>query len=334
MADVKTMADLARLAGVSPSTVSRALNDNPAIPKVTRSRILALAAQHNYRVNVRARALRLQRSHTVAAVFPQSEGSTRLMTDPFYLEIMGAISDELSTHGYDLLVSLSRGETDWYQRYVIDGRADGLLILERDTEARGVRQLTDVGVPFVAWGPTLPGQQHVSVGGDSFKGALLAVKHLIARNRKTIGFIGGDRTMIETQQRFAGYQAALSEAGLPFRSRLISYTDYTPRQASTALGQLLEVEPQLDAIFFCSDVMAVTSYETLRQAGRRIPEDVAVIGYDDIPLASYAYPRLTTIRQEVVEGGRLMVRKLLALLAGETVISEMLPVTLQLRESA
>lgn len=257
------------------------------------------------------------------------------MTDPFYLEIMGAISDELSAYGYDLLVSLSRGdETDWYQRYVLDGRADGLLILERDTEARGVRQLTEAGVPFVAWGPILPGQQHISVGGDSFKGALLAVRHLHSRGREHIGFIGGDGAMIETQQRFAGYQAALREAGLPYRSRLVAYTDYTPHQAQAAIRQILETVPQLDAIFFCSDVMAVTSFETLRQAGRRIPKDVAVIGYDDIPLASYAHPRLTTIRQEVVEGGRLMVRKLLALFAGETVTSEMLPVTLQLRESA
>jgi DNA-binding LacI/PurR family transcriptional regulator len=329
------MADLARLAGVAPSTVSRALGGHPAIPEGTRARILALAAEHNYRVNVRARALRLQRSHTVAAIFPQGKGSARLMSDPFYLEIMGAMSDELSKHGYDLLVSLSRGnETAWYQRYVLERRADGLLLLERDIEAKGVRRLSEAGVPFVAWGPILPGQQHISVGGDSFQGALLAVKHLIARGRRTIGFIGGDKTMIETQQRFAGYQAALREAGFGYRARLVRYTDYTPLQARAAVGELLEANARLDAIFFCSDVMAVTSFETLRQRGKRIPDDVAVVGYDDIPLASYAHPRLTTIRQEVVAGGRLMVSKLLALLAGETVASEMLPVSLQLRESA
>ncbi len=332
MAHIKTMADLARLAGVSPSTVSRALSKHPSIPEKTRERISALAARHAYHPNIPARNLRLQRSNTVAAVFPQSQRSGRRMSDPFYLEIMGAISDELSVHGYDLLVSLTRGE-ETYQRYVLDKRADGLLILERDTEEKGVRQVQAAGVPFVVWGPSLPGQSYVSVGGDSFSGAQQAVAHLLRTGHTTIGFVGGDPTMIETQQRYLGFAQALQAGNQRLDARLVAYTDYTPQEAKVAVRRMVQDVPSLDAVFFCSDFMAVAAFETLRQAGKRIPEDVAVIGYDDIPLAAHCHPKLTTVRQEVYEGGRGLVKKLLLLLAGEQPDSEMLDVSLRLRDS-
>lgn len=331
---VRTMADIARLAGVSTSTVSRALSSHPSIPEVTRERIVAIARAHDYRVNLRARNLRLKRSYTVAAVFPQGEKSRRLMSDPFYLEIMGAISDELSLHGYDLLISRAQGtEEAWISRYVLDKRADGLLVLERDVEGVGVAILEEAGVPFVVWGPTLPGQRYPSVGGDSVRGAILAVRHLAGLGRRRIGFVGGDRTMIETTLRHRGYREGLNEAGFDYDATRVVDTDYTPEQARRAVETLVARCPDLDALLFCSDLMAVVALETLRRLGRRVPDDVAVVGYDDIPLASHCVPALTTVRQEIYEGGRLMVRKLLALLAGEGATAEMLPIALKVRAS-
>ena len=256
------------------------------------------------------------------------------MSDPFYLEMMGALSDELRLHGYDLLVSLTQGdEADDWQRYVSGGQADGLLVLERDTKEKTVTALENAGVPFVAWGPVLPGQSYVSVGGDSYLGAKEAVGRLLA-TRAQVGFVGGDKTMVETCERYRGYRDALKEAGRKLDKRLVVFTDYTPQQAKDAVRELLERIPTLDALFFCSDFMAVAAFDTLRQAGKRVPEDVAVFGYDDIPLAAHAYPSLSTVRQEVYKGGRLMVKKLLTLLAGEQVTSEMVPVALKMRDSS
>jgi DNA-binding LacI/PurR family transcriptional regulator len=325
------MADLATLAGVSVSTVSRALSGHASIPKATRRKIEGLARKHHYRINTQAQNLRLQRSNTIAVVFPQAQGSHRLTSDPFYLQIMGGISDELRTRGYDLLLSLSQ-EDDW-QRYVLDKRADGLLVLERDTNEHVIDVLEQAAIPFVVWGPVLPEQTYVSVGGDSYGGAKTAVEHLLASGRKHIGFMGGDQTMIETHLRYRAYCDALKEAGKRLDAAKITFTDYTPERAKAAVGTMLKTAPKLDALFCCSDVMALAAFDPLRQAGRDIPEDVAVIGYDDIPLAAHCHPSLSTVRQEVYRGGRLMVQTLLQLLQGEIVTSQMLPVQLMRRDS-
>ncbi len=335
MMPIKTMAELARLAGVSSSTVSRALSGHASIPPATRARIAALAQEHQYRLNTRARNLRLQRSHAVAAVFPQASQSGRLMSDPFYLEILGALSDELSFHGYDLLISRARGDDDsWYQRYVLDKRADGLLLLERDHAELGVQRLMAAGVPFVVWGPLLPNQRYISVGGDSLGGAVLAVRHLLQEGRKQLAFVGGDESMIETKLRFQGFKQALTEAGQAYQPQSVMFTDYTPAAAQQAVAQLLQQQPATDGIFFCSDFMALAAYEVLRERGLRIPQDIAIVGYDDIPLASLTGPPLSTIRQEIAQGGRLMVQKLLAILADKPVRAEELPIQLKVRGSS
>ena len=331
---VMRMADIAKLAGVSPATVSRALNGNSLIPAETRERILEIARAHNYRRDLRARNLRLGRSHTVAAVFPQSESSHRLMSDPFYLEIMGPITDELARFDFDLLVSRARGsEEEWYQRYILAKRADGLLVLERDLAHIGVSMLRKAGVTFVVWGPELPNQRCVSVGGNSFEGAREAVSHLLRLGRRHIGFVGGDAKMVETNERLKGYRQALLEEDVLFREELIVYTDYTPESSGEAVKRLLEVHAELDAIFFCSDLMAVAGMEALRQRGLRVPDDISVIGYDDIPLATHCNPPLTTVRQEIGQGGRLMVQKLLELIEGQEVHSVTVPTKLVVRQS-
>lgn len=332
--DVRTMADLARLAGVSTSTVSRALNRHVAIPEATRQRILELAEKHQYRIDARGRNLRLGTTRTLAALLPKSVGSGRRMSDPFYLEILSGITQELAGHGYDLLISQAGHDTGAYARYVREKRADGLLVLERDTGEGGVRLLQRAGVPFVVWGPVLPGQDYVSVGGDALRGARLAARHLLAMGRRRIAFIGGERTMIESALRLRGFREALAEAGLELDPARTLFTDDTPRQARAAVTELLTLAGDSDAIFFCSDYLAVTAMEVLKERGRIVPDDVAVIGYDDVPLARQATPKLTTIRQEIHAGGRLMGRKLIESLAGGAPEPELLPVRLVLRDSA
>lgn len=328
------MSDIARLAGVSSSTVSRALNHSPSIPLETRERILQIARDHNYQLDTQAQNFRLKRSKTIATVFPYNGPSKRLISDPFYMELTGAITDELAEYDYDMLIArVPTFDAAWCDRYILNKRVDGILIVDRGLEDAGVQRLHEMEANFVVWNPVMEGQDFVSVGCDSVGGAKQAVRHLAGLGRRHIAFVGGNGDMVETYLRRVGYEAGLAECGLPIDPNLILYTDFTPQEGHLAIQHLLSVQPQLDAIFFCSDVLAVSAMEKLREQGRHVPEDVSIIGYDDIPLAAHCTPRLTTIHQQIHEGGRLMVQKLFALLDNQQVESALLPSQLIIRDS-
>ncbi len=330
-----TIADVARAAEVSTSTVSRALNNHTTIPEHTRHHIQQVASELRYRPDVRARNFRLQRSQTIATLFPYQDASRRPISDPFYLEIMGAITDELDQHGYDSIIARVHIETDdWCNRYVLDKRVDGLLLIDRALDDVGIATLQALDAKFVVWGARLPEQTYVSVGCDSQAGARDAVRHLSAMGRRRIGFIGGFKGMVETVTRRQGYEAGLTECGLPVDEALVVFTDFTPEAARNAVHSLLDRAPDLDGIFACSDFMAVGVMEVLRQMGREVGREIAVVGYDDIPLAAYCSPPLTTIHQPIQQGGRLMVQKLFDLLDGQTVESSVLPHELVVRNSS
>lgn len=334
MASRVTMQDISNAAGVSVATVSRALANHPAIPERTREHVLQIARDLNYRVDERARNFRLQRSGTVAVLLPYSGESRRLISDPFYLEIVGAISDALDPYGYDLVIArVPVGQAAWASRYVMDRRVDGVLLIDRAVDDPNIEALMTLGAPFVVWGAALSGQTYASVGGDGIAGGTMAVTHLAHFGRRCIGFIGGYREMVETTQRRLGYERGLKAAGLHENERLIVYTDFTPDAAQGAAHALLDRNPTLDAIFVCSDFMAVGVMEVLRARGRRVPEDVSIVGYDDIPLARYCSPPLTTIHQPIHEGGRQMVESLFSLLNGEPPTPITLPLELVIRGS-
>jgi DNA-binding LacI/PurR family transcriptional regulator len=329
-----TMADIGKVAGVSASTVSRALAGSPNIPEITRQHVLKIAAELNYRVDERARNFRLQRSQTIATLFPYQGESKRQISDPFYMEIAGAITDELDLHGYDLIIArVSVGKDDWCARYIADKRVDGVILIDRALDDAGVNTLQAMGANFVIWGQAVPDQQYASVGVDNVAGAAEAVRHLAALGRRNIGFIGGFGGMIETDSRRQGYLLGMEQAGLAADSRLMCFTDFTPDAAQRTVQSLLQAAPQLDGLLVCSDFMAVAVMETLRGLGRSVPDTISVIGFDDIPLAAYCTPRLSTVHQPIQEGGRHMARKLLAMLDGEPPTPETLPYQLIVRDS-
>jgi DNA-binding LacI/PurR family transcriptional regulator len=328
------MSDIARLAGVSPSTVSRAFNNSPSIPAETRERILKIAQAHNYQLDTQAQNFRLKRTKTIATVYPYNGPSKRLISDPFYMELTGAITDELAEYDYDMLIArVPTFDPSWCDRYILNKRVDGILMVDSGLEDQGIARLQALGAAFVVWNPQVENQDFVSVGCDSIGGARRAVEHLYRLGRRRIAFVGGNSAMVETYLRRVGYEAGLAVCGLPLDPALILYTDFTPQQGHLAIKTLLAQQPQLDAIFFCSDVLAMAAMEELRGQGRRVPEDVSVVGYDDIPLAAHCTPRLTTVRQHIHEGGRLMVQKLFALLDGQAVESALLPSELIVRDS-
>jgi DNA-binding LacI/PurR family transcriptional regulator len=334
MTKVRTLADIAAELNVSTSTVSRSLNDSPLISEATKKRIKKFVRQHNYQLHIGARNLRLKRTNTVAVLIPFGAESDRQLSDPFYLELLGAIASELSINDYDLLLSRANAEDDrWYQRYIMGKMVDGLIIVGRKIQDRGIAKLVEREVCFTVWGPPLADQPYLSVGTDGVSGALLAVTHLATLGRRRIAFIGGDKDETETAFRLLGYKQALAEAGLESRSELITYTQFTSESGYSAMCLLLERVPELDAVFVCSDLMATAAITALRKAGRRLPDDVAVVGYDDISLASHFNPALTTVRQQISLGGRLLASTLMAALRGEETQSTTLKAELIVRES-
>jgi DNA-binding LacI/PurR family transcriptional regulator len=331
---VKTIADIARLAGVSKSTVSRALNDSPLIGEETKERIRALARRHNFRINVPARQLSLQQSHTIAFV-THAFHKDFSVADLFGLEIMGGVSSGLSANGYDMLVvHVNPRETEWAHDYLDTGRVDGFILLTSTRKSDHIQALVKMGAPFIAWGPPKPGLSHCSVTGDNISGGKLATEHLIRSGRGRIAFLGGPPDELEVQHRFEGYKMALQEVGKSIDSALLAYGDFTDTSGAVAMRSLLEQAPDLDAVFVNSDLMAIEAMNVIREQGRRVPEDIAVVGYDDLSIAAHCNPPLTTIRQNIPLAGRLLAQNLLQYLETSVVTNTSIPVELIIRRSA
>ena len=328
------MADIGDLAGVSVSTVSRALNGNTAIPEATRKRIIEIAKAHNYVLDERARNFRLQRSQMIALVFPYIGDSHRMISDPFYMEMLGAVSDALVNDDYDVIVSrVPATDVSWCEKYVVKQRVDGIIIVDRCVDDVCVNRLQELNAPFVIWGPPMPNQDVISVGCDTVRGAKTAVQHMLNLGRQRIGFIGGHKEMVETHLRYIGYEQALADAGLHVRADLVAYTDFTQQQGVDAAKSLLAADPELDGLFVCSDFMSIGIMEYLRSTGRNVPHDVSVVGYDNVQLAAYCSPRLTTMSQDIYNSGHRLVTKLLDLIEGHDVESETFPAKLIVRDS-
>lgn len=334
MTEKFTMADIARLAGVSTSTVSRALKGHASIPEVTRQRIQQIADDNNYILNARARNFRLQRSQMIATVFPYKGASRRMISDPFYMEMLGSIADELALHNYDLMISrVSLDDQSWCGDYVQNKLVDGIIIVDCAVKDMNIQRLQDLSANFVVLKPPSPEQTYISIGGYSYQAGIEVVKHLYQLGRRKIGFIGGHRDMVETNLRYRGYIQGLTDVGLHHDDRLVTFTDFSPQAGATATHKLLKQSPDLDAIFICSDFMAIAAMQVLVEQGRAIPADVSIVGYDDVQLARHSTPPLTTVRQEITTSGQLLVQKLLAIIDGKDVKSEYLPVNLIVRSS-
>ena len=331
---VQTIADIARLANVSKSTVSRALNDSPLIGADTKERIRAIAREHNFRINAPARRLSLKQSRTIAFV-THAYHRDFSVADLFGLEIMGGVFNGLNANGYDMLVvHMNPRETDWAHQYLDSGKADGFILMTSSRKQNHIKTLIAMDAPFIIWGLPLPNFGCSSVSGDNFNGGKLAAEHLIRSGRKRIAFLGGPVDELEVKQRFSGYESALLEAGLEIDPRYFAYGDFSDTSGAVAMRHLLEQAPDLDAVFVNSDLMAIAAMEVIRDHGRRVPEDIAVVGYDDLSIAQYCYPTLTTIRQNVPLAGRLLAQNLVQYLQTGVVTHVTMPVELIERKSA
>ena len=335
MKSVLTLADIARLANVSRSTVSRALNDSPLLNPETKARIQAIARDHHVRINVSARNLRLRTSRTIAFVAPVYTPAFASAEDLFGLEMVGGISHGLHALGYDcLIVQRDPDDPAWAQHYLESGRVDGFILLASYLPAAYLTTLVQQQIPFIVWGLPLPSLTCCSVTGDNRTGGILGTEYLIRTGKRRIAFLGGPAESLTIQHRFDGYCEAIQAASRSVDAALVVAGDYTYASGMAAMQRLLDQAPDLDAVFVTSDLMAIAAIDVIRERGKRVPEDIAVVGYDDVAIARYNSLPLTTIRQNIPSAGQLLAQNLIHYLETGTVTTATIPVELVVRQSA
>jgi DNA-binding LacI/PurR family transcriptional regulator len=332
---VQTIADIARLAGVSKSTVSRALNNSPLISDETRRHIQAIAREKNFQINLPAQRLNTKESRTIAFV-THGQHKEFSFADLFTLELISSVSRALSEEHYDLLMVQVDPYAccDWSANYLDTGRADGFILMTSTRKSTHIKSLLGMKSPFIVWGMPLPGYSYPSVTGDDLSGGKLAAEHLIRSGRRKIAFLGGPADELEVQRRYGGFAAALQLAGLELEQKRVAYGDYTTESGADTMRLLLEASPDLDAVFVNSDLMAMSAMDALRENGRHIPDDVAVVGYDNLSIAQVSNPPLTTVSQNLPQAGRLLARNLIQYLQTGVVTNAVVPVDLVVRKSA
>ena len=332
---VQTIADIARLANVSKATVSRALNDSSLVKEETKARIQAIAKEHHFRINAPARNLSTRQSHAIAFVTHAYHLKSFSMEDLFTLEIMGGITNGLHELGYEMLVAhVDPSKDDWAHQYLDSGRVDGFILMTSSKKQWHIKTLVDMNAPFIVWGVPNPKYRYCSVTGDNVTGGRLATAHLIGLGRKRIAFLGGAEDTREVQDRFEGYKEALLDAGRDVQQDLLAFGDFSHTSGKKAMRQLLAQAPDLDAVFVNSDLMAIGAINVIHEVGKRVPEDIAVVGYDDLSIAGYNSLPLTTIRQNIPLAGKLLAQNLIQFIETGAITNVTLAVELVVRQSA
>ncbi|MEU6809855.1 LacI family DNA-binding transcriptional regulator [Streptomyces sp. NPDC046831] len=306
-----TLEEVAARAGVGRGTVSRVINNAAGVKESTRRTVQRAIEELGYVPNLAARSLAGRRADAVALVM--TEPDWRQFAEPFFSEIVSSLGDALSGTGMQLMLTLVRSDAERqrFLEYARGGRVDGVLLMSVHAGDPLPDMLAEARLPTVLLGRR-SGDEYVSyVDVDNVGGARSAISHLLERGRRAIATITGPADMYVTQCRLRGYQEALALAGLKGEQTLVAEGDFTTESGRRAMAALLRRHPEIDGVLAASDTTAAGALETLHSAGRRVPDDVAVIGFDDFPLAQRTTPRLTTVRQPIEAMGRAMVRLLL-----------------------
>ena len=321
-----TMENLAQLAGVSTITVSRALRDSPLVTEATREKIRRLAEEQGYRFNLSARNLRMRRSYSVAVVVEMTPVAGRPMSDPYPLELLGGITQELTMSGYSVVLTARQ----LLNTPPVQG-ADGLILLGQGLHGEAVRAVQQTRLPLVVWGALEPDSPGVVVGSDNRKGGASAADRFLELGRRKLLFLG-DVDHAEVRERCAGFIEAFAGRA---NVHIIRPKAFTFEAGFDSVAALLRKKGlhAFDGLFAASDLLAMGAIRALTEAGLRVPDDVSVIGYDDTPGAATFVPPLTSVHQYLRDGGVLLARKMLAVLDGKPAHSEMLPTNLIVRQT-
>ena len=325
--------DLARLAGVSIATASRALNDSPAVNDRTKQAIWKLAREHDYPFRRYMPAGPIGAQGTIALVTPRPQGREGRLSDPFFLELLAGVGEAARERGCDLVMShVSPANLDDLSVAMTTSRADGVIFLGQSTLHGAFNRMAETESRFVVWGAELPDQNYCSVGSDNINGGRRATSHLARLGRKRIVYLG-DLDPPEAMQRQRGYVEALDIAGLAQDPDLVVPAHFEVESAEASVDSMLARGLDFDGIVAASDLIALGAVRSLLHHGKTVPGDVSVIGFDNVPFSRYSRPALSTIAQDTMKAGRLMVSKLLDSTGDRPGRSERIPTDLIVRET-
>ncbi len=330
---VRTLADLAKIAGVSPGTVSRALAGNSLVNTKTREKIEAIAREHGFRPNQMASKLRRQKTGVIGIAIPLGHDVRQKISDAFFMTLLGHLAAELTEKGYDLMLRrvIPAQDEDWLDRFIGSGMVDGVIVIGQSDQFERIEEVADGYLPMVVWGNHQEGQRHCVVGTNNRLGGKLAAERLIASGVKEIAFLG-DTQAIEFAARFAGAKEVAEKMGVRIR---VLPTHLSPERTGEEIAEhLREIEGKVDGIFAATDTIAVTCLKEIRERGIDVPRQLKVVGFDDLPISSQTAPPLTTVRQDIAAGAKGLVDLLLRRLAGDDTESLVLPPHLIIRETA
>ncbi|MDH6215924.1 LacI family DNA-binding transcriptional regulator [Streptomyces pseudovenezuelae] len=306
-----TLEEVAARAGVGRGTVSRVINSSPRVSDATRAAVEAAVAELGYVPNTAARALAANRTDAIALVVPEPE--TRFFAEPYFSDMLKGVGAELSETEMQLLLIFAGNDRERQRlaQYLAAHRVDGVLLVSVHADDPLPDLLSQLEIPAVISGPRSAAESLTSVDSDNYGGGRSAVEHLLARGHRVIAHITGRLDVYGAQRRVDGYRDALRDAGHQADEQLVEPGDFTEEGGRRAMTTLLARRPDLDAVFAGSDVMAAGARQVLREEGRRIPDDVALVGYDDSAIARHMDPPLTSVRQPIEEMGRRMIDLLL-----------------------
>ena len=335
-----TSFDIAHRAGVSQSTVSRALRGSPLVNEETRRRVVEIARELNYKVDKNASNLRAQQSSTLALLLFEDPTSDDSQINPFFLSMLGSITRACAKEGYDLLVSFQSSSNDWHADYAESHRADGIILLGYgdyiDYQAKFAR-LLEADTKFVCWGASVDGRPELTVSCDNEHGGRLVAEHFIELGRTDCAFIGdASHHSPEFSARFNGFERRLQEHGKHCSERKMATAISTEESGYQATKSLLANNITFNALFGASDLIAIGAIRALQEAGLSVPKDVSVVGFDDIAVARFCSPPLSTVQQNTTLAGQMLVANLLNLIADKDVdvANSILPPKLIVRQSS
>lgn len=305
--------DIARVARVSHSTVSRALQNSPLVNAETAETIRRIARESGYRPSAIARGLVTKRTQTIGLV-------VTTVADPFASEVVSGVEQAANAHGYSVFLADSDADPVREQQVVqsfAERRVDGIVVTSSRVGALYLPLLSEMRVPIVLVNNQHPGEFVHSVTIDNLAGSRAAADHLLALGHRRIAYLGDQFGYQSDTERLAGYRQALQHAGLPFHNELVVRGDGKPEEAMRAMEKLLALSAPPTAVFCYNDMSALGAMRAIRLHGKRIPEDISVVGFDDLFVGSYLQPTLTTVRQPMRKMGLLAMESLFQLMSGE-----------------
>ena len=323
------MADIARIANVSKITVSRALSDSPLVRENTKEHVRKIAREHGYRFNKTARNLRLRRAHTIALAFDTH--AHHPLSEPFPVALLSSIAEALTSRGFDLLLCAETGASEDWGAAIASKPVDGAIVLGKDLGGGMLEGIRQAQLPAILWGAEQQAGPFPTVGSDNVRGGKLAASRLWDVGRRHLLFLG-DVEQPEEEQRWQGFEETARKLGANSPRREPASISHSA--GYEAMRNLLETDGcSFDGLFARNDMVAMGAIRAIERAGFHVPNDVSVIGYDDIPMAAGFSPPLTTVAQSSRRAGEALAIRIIELIDGKEVRSLKLPTRLVVRES-